>query len=332
MLDNLKVNLITKYRTLLVLIFICIIASQLSPVFFTMANFTNVARQTSITAILAAGLTFVILTGGIDLSVGSVLAVSGAIGAGMLASTNNVPLTILVMLVLGAVFGLANGLLITKFKMPPFIATLATMVIARGVTMVYTKGYPIAARNQGFRFFGRGEIFGIYVPILIFAVIYLIGYYILKNTKFGRYVFSTGGNEEATRLSGINVDKVKIIVYIISGLLAAVAGLILTARLSSAQPTAGLGMELDGIAAVILGGTSLNGGLGTIGGTVIGAMILGVLNNILNLMNVNPFYQDIVKGLVIIIAVVTDSKFKNMSFKMMNKEANSPEKIEKKTG
>lgn len=321
MLDKIKHQAITKYRTLLVLILICIIASQLSPVFFTMKNFSNVARQTSITAILAIGMTFVILTGGIDLSVSSVLAVTGAIGAGVLANTSNLVYTVFVMLALGASFGLANGLLITRFKMPPFIATLATMVVARGVTMVYTKGYPIAVKSKAFRFFGRGEIFGIYVPILIMIFIYLLSAYILKNTKFGRYVYSTGGNEEATMLSGINVKKVKTIVYIISGFLASVGGLILTARLSSAQPTAGLGSELDAIAAVILGGTSLNGGLGSVGGTIIGAFILGVLSNILNLMNVNPFYQDVVKGLVIVIAVVTDSKFKNMSFKLMDGES-----------
>lgn len=330
MWDKLKYKAITTYRTLLILILICLIASQLSPVFFTLANFSNVARQTSITAILAAGMTFVILTGGIDLSVGSVLAVSGAIGAGILAGTNNVGLALLVMLALGAAFGLINGVLITRMSMPPFIATLATMVIARGVTMVYTKGYPIAVGNDTFSFLGRGDIAGIYVPILIMIVIYLIGYYILKNTRFGRYVFSTGGNEEATMLSGINVKRVKTLVYIISGALASLAGIILTARLSSAQPTAGQGMELDAIAAVILGGTSLSGGLGTIGGTIVGAFILGVLSNILNLMNVNPFYQDIVKGLVIIIAVVTDSKFKNISFKLMEKQSVEPKAKEVK--
>lgn len=320
MWDKIKIDIMTKYRTILVLIFICIVASQLSPVFLTMSNFTNVIRQTSITAILAAGMTFVILTGGIDLSVGSVLAVSGAIGAGIMAGTSNILLAVLSILLIGSIFGLFNGVLITKFDMPPFIASLAVMVIARGVTLVYTNGYPIAIRSREFRFFGRGEIFGIYIPILMLIIAYLIGIYILKNTKFGRYVFSTGGNEEATVLSGINVKRVKIIVYVISGFLAGLAALILTARLSSAQPTAGEGMELDAIAAVILGGTSLNGGLGTISGTLVGALILGVLNNILNLVNVNPFYQYIVKGLVIIIAVITDSKFKSMSFKITNKE------------
>ena len=215
---------------------------------------------------------------------------------------------------------LVNGLLVTKFKMAPFIATLATMVVARGVTMVYTKGYPIAIRHEVFRWFGRGQVLGMYIPIWITVCFFIIGYYVLQHTRFGRYVFSTGGNEEATMLSGINVEKVKIRVYMISGFLSAVAGLVLTARLSSAQPTAGQGMELDAIAAVILGGTSPTGGVGTIGGTLIGALILGVLNNILNLMNVNPFYQDVVKGFVIVIAVVTDSKFKNLSLTMMNKK------------
>jgi len=320
MQNKTKIELITKYRTILVLIFICIIASLISPVFFSLSNFTNVIRQTSIIAILASGMTFVILTGGIDLSVGSVLALSGAVGAGVMQSTNSLFLSILSILFLGSILGLSNGFLITKFDMPPFISSLAIMVIARGATLVYTNGYPLPITNSQFRFIGRGSFFGVYIPILILIIVYILSIYLLNNTKFGRYVISTGGNEEATRLSGINVNKIKMLVYMLSGFLAAIAGLILTARLSSAQPTAGSGLELDAIAAVILGGTSLSGGLGTISGTLIGSLILGVLNNILNLANVNPFYQDIVKGLVIIIAVITDGKFKTMSFKMMNED------------
>ena len=265
-------------------------------------------------------MTFVILTGGIDLSVGAVLAISGAVGAGVMQSTDSLLLSILSIMFIGSILGLSNGLLITKFNMPPFISSLAIMVIARGATLVYTNGYPLAIKSSQFRFIGRGSFMGIYIPILILIIVYILSIYLLNNTKFGRYVISTGGNEEATRLSGINVNKVKISVYTISGFLAAIAGLILTARLSSAQPTAGTGLELDAIAAVILGGTSLSGGLGTISGTLIGSLILGVLNNILNLANVNPFYQDIVKGLVIIIAVITDGKFKAMSLKMMNED------------
>lgn len=320
MQNKTKIELITKYRTILVLIFICIIASLISPVFFSLSNFTNVIRQTSIIAILASGMTFVILTGGIDLSVGSVLALSGAVGAGVMQSTNSLFLSILSILFLGSILGLSNGFLITKFDMPPFISSLAIMVITRGATLVYTNGYPLPITNSQFRFIGRGSFFGVYIPILILIIVYILSIYLLNNTKFGRYVISTGGNEEATRLSGINVNKIKMLVYMLSGFLAAIAGLILTARLSSAQPTAGSGLELDAIAAVILGGTSLSGGLGTISGTLIGSLILGVLNNILNLANVNPFYQDIVKGLVIIIAVITDGKFKTMSFKMMNED------------
>jgi ribose transport system permease protein len=320
MRNKTKIEFMTKYRTILVLIFICIIASLISPVFFSLSNFTNVIRQTSIIAILASGMTFVILTGGIDLSVGAVLAISGAVGAGVMQSTDSLLLSILSIMFIGSILGLSNGLLITKFNMPPFISSLAIMVIARGATLVYTNGYPLAIKSSQFRFIGRGSFMGIYIPILILIIVYILSIYLLNNTKFGRYVISTGGNEEATRLSGINVNKVKISVYTISGFLAAIAGLILTARLSSAQPTAGTGLELDAIAAVILGGTSLSGGLGTISGTLIGSLILGVLNNILNLANVNPFYQDIVKGLVIIIAVITDGKFKAMSLKMMNED------------
>lgn len=320
MRDNLKMKVLANYRTLIILFVVCVFASFLSPAFLSVRNFGNVARQVSITAILAAGMTFVIITGGIDLSVGSVLAASGAVGAGILATTDNMVLTILITLLVGIVFGLLNGFLITKFSIPPFIATLATMVIARGVTLVYTKGYPIVVRNTSFQFLGRGMLLGLHIPIWIMILVYGLGYGILRHTRFGRHVYSTGGSEEASTLSGINVTRIKIGVYTISGFLAAVTALILTARLSSAQPTAGTGMELDAIAAVILGGTSLSGGLGSITGTVVGAFIMGVLDNILNLVNVNPFYQNIVKGVVIILAVITDGKFKNLSFNMAGQE------------
>jgi len=310
---NLGIKLITKYRTVTVLVMILLFATFLSKAFLTLDNILNVVRQVSIIAIIAAGMTFVILTAGIDLSVGSVLAVAGALSASVMVKTGSILLAIVVALAAGFVFGYINGLFITKGNIPPFITTLAIMVLARGCVLVYSNGSPIATKSDIYNFLGKGYILGIPFPVVILIVLYAICHIILNYTKFGRSVYSLGGNREATRLSGINIDRVEVAVYSISGLLAGLTGLILTARLGSAQPTAGTGYELDAIAAVILGGTSLAGGQGAIFTTVIGAMILGVLDNILVLLNVNPFASNIVKGAVILMAVLADSKFKKLS-------------------
>lgn len=304
-----------KVRPLLGLIIFSVVISILSPRFLTTANLLNVFRQTSINAIIAAGMTFVILTAGIDLSVGSTLAFSSAIAAGMLASGFNIILAILAAILIGGLAGIFNGIVITKGKVQPFIATLSTMILLRGATLVYTSGRPIAVTGEGispiFRWIGTGNILSIPVPIIIMLLAYIICFYILNQTKFGRYIYAVGGNEEASRLSGINTDKVKILAYGISGMLSAIAGIIVMSRLSSAQPTAGDGYELDAIAAVVLGGTSLVGGQGTIIGTVIGALIIGILNNALNLMDVQSYYQMIAKALVILLAVLLDKKGKS---------------------
>lgn len=313
---NLGIKLVTKYRTITVLVVILIIATFLSEAFLTVDNILNVVRQVSITAIIAAGMTFVILTAGIDLSVGSILAVAGALSATVAVKTGSVFLAVIVALGVGAFFGWFNGMFITKGSIPPFITTLATMVLARGCVLVYTNGSPIATKSDSYNFIGKGYILGIPFPVIVLILLYIVCHIILKYTKFGRSVFSLGGNREATRLSGINISRVEILVYTISGLLAGLTGIILTARLGSAQPTAGEGYELDAIASVILGGTSLAGGQGAIFTTVIGAMILGVLDNILVLMNVNPFASNIVKGIVILLAVLVDSKFKTLSSKI----------------
>lgn len=314
-MKKIGMNLITKYRTITVLILIVIFATFLSDAFLTVDNLLNVIRQVSIIAIVAAGMTFVILTGGIDLSVGSILALSGAISASVLVKSNSVFLAIITAIVVGVIFGLFNGIFITKGGIPSFIVTLATMVLVRGCVLVFTNGSPIAVKSAIYKFIGKGYILGLPFPIVILIVVFALSYVILKYTKFGRSVFSIGGNREASRLSGINVQKTELFVYTISGLLAGLTGLILTSRLGSAQPTAGSGYELDAIAAVILGGTSLSGGQGAIVPTVIGALILGVLDNVLTLMNVNPFAANIVKGIVILLAVLADSKFKNLSMK-----------------
>ncbi|WP_047673457.1 ribose ABC transporter permease [Paenibacillus sp. V4I9] len=292
--------------SLLGLVLIVVILSVVNGDFLTVGNIFNVLRQISINALIAFGMTFVILTGGIDLSVGSILALSSAFTAGLMASGMNTWLAVGIGLIGGLVMGAINGLLITKGKVAPFIATLATMTVFRGLTLVYTQGRPITGFKEDFALLGKGYFLQIPMPIIWMVIAFAVLYIILKHTTFGRRVYALGSNEEATWLSGINTSKVKILVYSISGLLAAISGIILTSRLNSAQPTAGGAFELDAIAAVVLGGTSLSGGRGWIVGTLIGAMIIGVLDNGLNLLNVSSFYQQVVKGVVILIAVLLD--------------------------
>lgn len=305
----------TQYRSFVILAIILIIASIIAPNFLSFNNITNVIRQISISATLACGMTFVILTGGIDLSVGGILGLSGALSASVLTNTNSVTLAIVVGLGFGLFCGIVNGLFISYGDLPPFIVTLATMSLFMGCLLLFTSGAPITIGNDAYKFIGKGEILGIGVPIIILIVVYLIAFFILSYTRFGRSVYSIGGNEEATRLSGINVKINKVYVYAISGLLAGLGGVILTARLGSAQPTAGQGYELDAIAAVILGGTSLSGGQGFVLPTVVGALILGILTNVLTLLNVNPYVSNILKGVVILLAVIIDRRFKSISAK-----------------
>jgi len=305
-------ELLEEYKSLIGLIVLIGIVGVLSPSFFTVANLLNVLRQTSINGVIAAGMTFVILTGGIDLSVGSILGFSGAVAASCLASGQSMLVTIILTLVIGSGVGLINGIIISKGKLQPFIVTLATMTILRGATLVFTDGKPISLGSGtsaiAFSKIGGGTIFGIPTPVVIMIFAFAICYYILTQTKMGRYTYALGGNEEATRLSGLNADRIKMFVYTISGLLASVAAIIITSRLFSAQPNAGDGYELDAIAAVVLGGTKLAGGKGKITGTIIGALIIGVLSNALNLLNVSSYFQMIAKGVVILIAVLLDRK------------------------
>ncbi|WP_025949729.1 ABC transporter permease [Geobacillus thermocatenulatus] len=302
---------VKKLGPLIGLFLLCIVLSVLSDDFLTMDNWLNLLRQVSINALIAFGMTFVILTGGIDLSVGSVIALSSAITAGMMAQGISGWAAIFIGLLAGMAMGGLNGLLITKGKVAPFIATLATMTAFRGLTLVYTDGRPItgfASDDILFQMMGRGYFFGIPVPIVFMLIVYMVLYIVLKKTTFGRHTYAIGGNEEASRLSGLRVDRLKIYVYALTGTLSALAGLILTSRLNSAQPTAGTAYELDAIAAVVLGGTSLSGGKGWIFGTLVGALIIGVLNNGLNLLNVSSFYQQVIKGAVILLAVLLDRR------------------------
>lgn len=305
-------NFLVEQKSLITLLVLIAIVSCLSDNFFTLNNFFNILQQTSINAIIAVGMTLVILTSGIDLAVGSIFALAGALTASMISSDISPFIAISASLIISALLGAFSGVIIAKGKLQAFIATLVMMLILRGVTQVYTKGSPISTgtndNSEIFESIAFGRIFSIPVPILIMALVFIAAWYLLKYTRLGRYIYALGGNEAATRLSGINVDRVKIIVYALSGLLCALASTIEVSRLSSAQPTAGTGYEMDAIAAVVLGGTSMSGGRGKIFGTLIGALILGFLNNGLNMLGVDAYYQMIVKGVVILLAVLVDKK------------------------
>lgn len=298
---------------LLALVVLSVVVTILNPNFISTNNLLNLLRQVSINALIAFGMSFVILTGGIDLSVGSTLALSGALTAGLIASGVSPILAMLFGMALGAFLGMINGLLITKGKMAPFIATLATMTIYRGATLVYTDGNPITGIGESFifQFVGKGYLFGIPFPIIVMLLFFILLYLLMHKTAFGKKTYAIGGNIYAAEIAGVKTDKIQIIIYTISGLMASISGIILTSRLNSAQPTAGQAFEMDAIAAVVLGGTSLSGGKGRLFGTLIGALIIGTINNGLNLLGVSSFYQQIVKGCVIIIAVLLDRKQKN---------------------
>ena len=291
---------------LVAFIILCVGLSIATPAFFTKDNILNVLRQVATNSNLAIGLTMAIIIGGIDLSVGAILAFSGLLCASFISDGMNLGLAVLLAFTLGALFGLLNGLIIAYTNMPPFVVTLATQNIARGIVNVYANGQPISARNPVFNFLGVGYFLGIPLPVICSFVLLAVMILILGRSKFGRQLYAVGGNEEAARFSGINIKKVKIIVYTLCGALASFSGIILAARMYSGQPTAGDGFELDAIAASVLGGVSFSGGVGKLGGTIIGVLVLGVLTNGLNLLNINSFWQYIIKGIIILLAVYLD--------------------------
>jgi ribose/xylose/arabinose/galactoside ABC-type transport system permease subunit len=299
-----------QFGTLIGLVVLCAVLWILTPHFLTVSNLLNIAEQTSINAIVAVGMTFVILSGGIDLSVGSIVALSGVVLGTALKSGQPLPLALVLALGVGLVCGLINGTLISWGRLPPFIVTLGTMSIARGAALLYTEGRPVSGFDEAFRVLATGRIGFLPAPIIVMAVVYLIAHFVLTRTTFGRYVYAIGGNEEATRLSGVSIRFHKTMIYGVSGLMSATAAVILTARLNSAQPIAGMMYELDAIAATVIGGTSLMGGEGSLGGTLVGALIMGVLRNGLNLLGVSSFLQQIVIGGVIVIAVLLDTVLK----------------------
>lgn len=301
------VNFLRKSSVFLILFVILGVLALLSPDFFTLQNLTTVALQTSLIALVGIGMTLTIITGGIDLSVGSVAALCGALAAG-LAVRNHLPTypAIFIALLIGGVLGSVNGAMIVWGRIPPFVATLAMMAAARGLTLVYTQGRPIAGLEKAFTFWGSGNLWGIPMPVIILLVVAVIATWVLTQTVFGMHIFAVGGGEETARLASVAVGKVKMGVYALSGFCAGLAGVILTARLWSAQPNSGVLMELDAIAAAVLGGTSLAGGSGTIGGTIAGAFIIGSLSNGLNLLEIPSYNQQVVKGVVFIVAVLLD--------------------------
>ena len=308
---------LVRLQSLFALVLMVIVLTLLSDKFLTIANQRNILLQISVNLCLSIGMTLIILTGGIDLSVGAILGLAGAVAAGLLKNGLVLKAFGVVLqftpfgaMVAGVLVGLAlgsfNGVAITRFKLPPFVATLGMLSIARGLTMLWTGGFPVTDLGPQFGFIGAGFFLGVPMAVWISAALAVIFYFISKRTTLGRYIYAVGGSEKATAFSGINVNRVKICVYALGGALAAVAGLIVTARLDAADPKAGLGYELDSIAAVVIGGTSLSGGRGSILGTVLGCLIIGVLNNGLFLLDVSPFWQQVVKGFVILAAVAAD--------------------------
>jgi inositol transport system permease protein len=318
-----------KYAIVLIFLAMFIAISLLSPAFLQPRNLVNVVRQISVVGMIAIGVTMVIITTGIDLSSGSVLALAAVLAASLAQRTDwaqaryhglVLPLIVpvLVALAAGALCGWINGSLIAGFKIPPFIATLGMMTIARGFALIYSDR-PISGLTDAYNFIGQGEVLkiipvadqkalGFPVPVLILATVAIAAHVMLNNTRFGRYIYALGGNEQAARISGLNVNRIKIGVYTIAGLLAGLAGLVLSSRIGSGQPGLGASYELDAIAAAVIGGTSLSGGIGTIWGTIVGALIIGVLNNGLDLLNVSAYWQTIVKGSIIVVAVIIDER------------------------
>lgn len=318
-----------KYAIVVIFLAMCVAMSMMTSAFYQPNNLVNVVRQISVVGIIAIGVTMVIITTGIDLSSGSVLALAAVLAASFGQQPDwhdakypgmvfPLVIPILVALLVGILSGAINGGLIARFKIPPFIATLGMMTVARGVALLYSNR-PVSGLTDSYNFIGQGEIFkvfpvegrpplGLPVPVIILAVVAILSHIMLTRTRFGRYIYAIGGNEQAALISGLNIGRIKIGVYAIAGLLSGLAGLVLSSRIGSGQPGLGLGYELDAIASAVIGGTSLSGGVGTIWGTIIGALIIGVLNNGLDLLNVSAYWQTIVKGSIIVMAVIIDER------------------------
>ncbi|HET6436885.1 MAG TPA: ABC transporter permease [Anaeromyxobacter sp.] len=299
-------RVLKNYGIVFAFLLVCAVLSWLSPAFLTWTNVLIVIRQSSITGIMAIGMTFVILTGGIDLSVGSLLAFSGIIAAHLLKAGAPLWAVIVAALVVGALLGLVNGLIVTLARITPFVVTLAMMSMARSLTLIASNGYPISGFSQQYRFLGGGFVLRVPFPIFVFLATVVVAHVILRETRLGRYTYAIGGNEEAVRLSGIPANFFKSMVYVFAGVTSGLAALINSSRLNSAEAVAGVGYELDVIAAVVIGGTSLMGGRGSVWGTLIGALLIAVINQGMVLLGINVYYQGLVKGLILLGAVLLD--------------------------
>jgi len=318
-INRAKLNaFLRKYAIVFIFIGMLIALSIMSPAFLQTRNLLNVVRQISVMGLIAFGVTTIIITGGIDLSSGSVLALAAVTAASLAQQADwhdakypglNLPLIvpILVALGVGALTGFINGSIIARFKIPPFIATLGMMTVARGFALIYSER-PVSGLKDSYNFIGQGAFLGIPIPIIIFVGVAILMHVLLSNTRFGRHVYALGGNEQAARISGLNIGRIKILVYMLAGLLSGLAGLVLSSRIGSGQPGLGQSYELDAIAAAVIGGTSLSGGIGTIWGTIVGALIIGVLNNGMDLLNVSAYWQIILKGSIIVVAVIIDER------------------------
>lgn len=308
-------EIMRRYGILIAFLVLCVVLAVVNQNFLTTRNILNVLRQTSINGILAIGMTFVILARGIDLSVGSIVALAGVVSASLatMATTAMVPggpypaaLAILAGLAVGAACGAVNGVIVARFHVPSFVVTLGMLSAARGLTLLYAGGRPVPNLTDSYRFMGNGSLWGIPMPVVIFAAVFLVAWWVLSQSRFGRQVYAVGGNPHAARVSGISVASIRIWVFVISGTLAGLGGMILAARTGSALTQAGIAYELDAIAAVVIGGTSLAGGVGRVTGTLIGALLIGVMNNGLDLMGVQSYYQQVIKGVLIVAAVMLD--------------------------
>ncbi|GAB1583758.1 ABC transporter permease [Phyllobacterium phragmitis] len=309
--------IIQEYGIFIAFLLLALVLSVSNEYFLTAGNISNVLLQTSINGILAIGMTFVILTRGIDLSVGSVVALAGIVSASFATTSSTAgvpgaPYSAFIALPIGLLVGIACGsivgIIVSRFAVPAFVATLGMLSAARGMTLLYGGGRPVPALTPEFRWIGTGNILGIPMPVVLLAIVFLVSWWVLNRTRFGRYIYAAGGNPHAAVTSGINVSRLRLLVYIISGGLAGLAGMLLSARTGSALPQAGISYELDAIAAVVIGGTSLSGGVGRITGTLVGALIIGVMNNGLDLMGVQSYYQQVLKGALIVGAVMLDQK------------------------
>jgi inositol transport system permease protein len=315
---QLVASIFSKYGIFLIFGAMVLVASFLSPAFMSRINLINIVRQMSVVGLIALGVTGVIVSAGIDLSSGSVVGLTAVVAASLAQDPEfatpfypglNVPLIVPILAAcgVGALVGLVNGSLVAKTRIPPFIATLGTFTAIRGLALLYTGGRPISDLTDSYNFIGQGDVFGLPVPIIILVIMAVVTHILYAHTKFGKYIYAIGGNEQAARVSGIDASKYKMLIYVYAGFLAGMAGLVVSSRIGSGQPGLGVGYELDAIAAAVIGGSSLSaGGIGTVAGTIVGALIIGVLNNILDLMNVSAYWQQIIKGCIIVGAVIID--------------------------